>query len=455
MAQNLLFNLKKIGIKILVAVLDGLVHFKKILNIVLTWTVWKPMRWLCKTVLFSFIIKFYRIALFIKIQWWDKIYAPVKIKIIHPLTRRYVTHSVIAMITIFSITSNISAKEASLETVEQIGQKSILFTLAYREDMENFVQETTELTGTKTTTTTNYLSPDIGGMVTANTGSGETEEDLPIATISEDSALLSPNLPSTSLNVNIRSKVIEYIVEEGDVISTIAEKFSLRVNTILWANKLTDNDMIRPGDKLLILPTDGVLHKVKKGDTIEKIAKYYSSASDKIIESNALANANDLIIDEYLIVPDGKVPPPPASAPKPFSRLASRNVFKIPSSSPSSSKKGMVWPTSGKVITQYFGWRHSGLDIDGDYSSPIYAAEAGTITYAGWGRGYGLHVKMSHGNGVETVYGHLSKLYVEQGDSVTKGQTLGVMGTTGWSTGTHLHFEVRISGKRVNPLDYL
>jgi len=449
MAQNLLFNLKKLGIKILVAVLDGLVHFKKISIIVLTWTVWKPLVWLCKTVLFSFILKIYKIALFAKIQWWDKIYAPIKIKIIHPLTRRYVTHSVIALITIFSITSNISAKEASLENAEQVGQKSILFTLAYRDGMENFVQETSELAGVKVAT--NYLSPDIGGTFSGGGMSNETEENLPIA---DDSTIWNPSLPSTFLNTNIRSKVVDYIVAEGDAVSTIAEKFGIKVNTILWANNLTSGSTIRPGDKLTILPTDGVLHKVKNNDTLDKIAKYYNSTSDKISEFNALADANDLIVGEFLIVPDGKVPPPPAPAPKPRSRLASKNVFKIPPSS-SSSGKGMIWPTSGHVITQYFGWRHTGLDIDGDYSSPIYAAESGTVILAGWGTGYGLHVRLSHGNGVETVYGHMSKLYVEKGDAVEKGQTLGMMGSTGWSTGSHLHFEVRLGSKRVNPLDYL
>jgi len=268
MAQNLLFNLKKLGIKILLGLLNGLAHLKNIIVFILTWTVAKPLRWLGKTVLFSFIIKFYRIALFIKIQWWDKIYAPVKIKIIHPLTRRYVTHSVIALITIFSISSNISAKEASLENAEQIGQKSILFTLAYRDGMEDFIKETSELAGAKVATS--YLTSDIGGIFPGGGISNETEENLPIA---DDSTIWNLSLPSTSLNTNIRSKVVDYIVAGGDTVSTIAEKFGIKVNTILWANNLSSGSTIRPGDKLTILPTDGVLHKVKSNDTLDKIAK--------------------------------------------------------------------------------------------------------------------------------------------------------------------------------------
>jgi murein DD-endopeptidase MepM/ murein hydrolase activator NlpD len=107
------------------------------------------------------------------------------------------------------------------------------------------------------------------------------------------------------------------------------------------------------------------------------------------------------------------------------------------------------------VITQYYGWRHTGLDIDGDYSSPLYAAHDGTVTTAGWNKGgYGLQVIVS-GSGVMTRYAHASKLFVTNGERVKKGQVIAMMGTTGRSTGTHLHFEVYINGSRVNPLAYI
>ena len=451
MAQNALFLLKKAGIKLLVGLLNGLVHLKNLTVFILTWTVIKPLWWLGKTVLFSFAVKIYKIALVIKIRWWDKFYAPIKTKFIYPLTRRYVIHSVIILIALLSIASNISAKEVSLENAEQIGQKSILFALAYEEAEEILVQEMAETGGVKTLS---YLGRDTGAAPPTGTFSDKQLNDLSLATISGDSALLNPNLSSTSLNLNSRTKVAEYTVQEGDVIGAIAEKFGISVNSVLWANNLTENDMIRPGDKLLILPTSGVLHKIKSNDTIDKIAKYYTSDAQKIMEFNVLADAKDLIVGEYIIVPDGKVPPPPPPAPKPQSRVASRNVFKIPPSR-TSSGTGMIWPTPGKVITQYFTWKHTGLDIDGDLTSPIYAVEAGTVTYAGWGRGYGNEIVISHGNGVETLYAHLSKFFVEKGDAVTKGQSIGMMGSTGWSTGSHLHIEVRIGGKRMNPLNYL
>jgi len=448
MIQKILFFLKKIGIKILAVLLKGLVYLKKILIFILTWTVARPMQFIAKTVLFSLVLKIYKLCLFLKIKW-EKIYAPIKKKYIYPLTRRYVTHSIIILITIFSVGANINAKEASLETAEQVGQKSILFALSYdKENFETFVQETADTGGAKIS---NYLDQTTSVSLQPSTA-GDGQDTPPLPTASDDSALLNPNLPSTSLNLNPRTKITEYKVEGGDAISTIAEKFNITTSTILWANNLAGNDLIRPGDKLIILPINGVLHKVKKNDTIEKIAKYYNAESEKIIEFNALADAKDLAVDEFLIVPDGKVPPPPPPAPQPRSRLALPYIIK---KTPATSKSGrMVWPASGR-ITQYFGWRHTGLDVAAPTGTPIYAAESGIIKYTGWGRGYGNEIVISHGNGVETRYAHLSKFLIEQGNTVTKGEIIGLVGSTGWSTGPHVHFEVMINGSRVNPLNYL
>lgn len=452
MAQNALFLLKKAGIKLLVGLLNGLVHLKNLIVFILTWTVAKPLWWLGKTVLFSFAVKIYKIILVVKIRWWDKIYSPIKTKFIYPLTRRYVIHSVIILIALLSVSSNISAKEASLENAEQIGRKSILYTLAYEgnSELNDFSQEMADTGGDGKTVS--YLGPDVGISV-PNTilGSEDFSGDLPIAAIGEDSAILNPVLPSTASNS--RTKIIEYQVEAGDAISTIAEKFSLNVNTILWANKLTSRSTIRPGDKLVILPTDGVLHQVKTGDTVDKIAKYYSAVSEKVLEFNALPDASDIKIGEYLIVPEGKVPPP-APAPR---AVAARNTVNIPSSSsvvPTGGK--MLWPLGCSRITQYFGWRHTGVDIACKAGTSILAADGGVVSRVQYiNTGYGHSVMIDHGGGVVTLYGHMTKIFVEAGDAVEKGQEIGLEGSTGRSTGPHLHFEVRINGKFYNPLNYI
>lgn len=452
MAQNALFLLKKAGIKLLVGLLNGLVHLKNLIVFLLTWTVIKPLSWFSKTVLFSFAVKIYKIGLFIKIRWWDKIYAPIKIKIIYPLTRRYVTHSIIALITLLSVASSLSAKAASLENVEQIGKKSILYTLSDSSDSEfnDFVQETADTGGIKTTS---YLE-DVGiALPTATLNSEDFSGDLPIIARENDSTLLNPNMPSIA-DSGTRTKIVDYEVEGGDTIGSIAEKFSISVNTILWANSLTATSTIRPGDKLVILPTSGVLHKVKNGDTVEKIAKYYSADAEKILESNALPNSSDIKIGEYIIVPDGKVPAP---VPAPRTTVASRNVVTIPSrTTPVPTSGKMLWPNGCSRISQYFGWRHTGVDIACPAGTPILAADDGVVTRVQYiETGYGHNVMIDHGDGVVTLYGHMTTIYVKNGETVKRGQEIGLEGSTGRSTGPHLHFEVRINGKIYNPLNYI
>ena len=115
----------------------------------------------------------------------------------------------------------------------------------------------------------------------------------------------------------------------------------------------------------------------------------------------------------------------------------------------------MKWPTVGHRITQYYSWRHTGLDIANKTGTPLYASEGGTVDYSGWSNGYGYNVLINHGGGKKTRYAHASKLYVKKGDVVSKGEAIAAMGSTGWSTGPHIHFEVIINGVKKNPLNYI
>lgn len=433
--------------------MDGLVMFKKFVLFFLR-AITRPLRWIGNAALFSFILKIYKVYIFIKIKL-AKYYLPVKNKFIYPLTRRYVTHSVLILISLFAIAANIQAKEASLENSEYIGQKSILFALN-KDSGEEFdelfeelvVEEITEDSGEKVLS---YLGEEAGVVVPG----GSAGPNLPLLSINPEDGFLLPSAGESGQRI----KIIEYIVGEGDTIGGIAEKFNLKVITILWANKLTERSLIRPGDKLVILPVDGVAHQVKKNDTVGGIAKYYGAENVKIIETNALADAGDINVGEILIVPDGKMPV--IAAPKLASRVqpAKKDIFNIPSVKPSAEGK-MVWPASARILTQYFGWRHSGLDIAGPKNSAIYAAKAGTVevSQCGWNSGYGCYIIIDHGGGIKTLYGHNNKLLVSVGDVVEAGQEIAKMGNTGkvrGATGIHLHFEVRIGGKKNNPLHYL
>jgi LysM repeat protein len=260
-----------------------------------------------------------------------------------------------------------------------------------------------------------------------------------------------------------RKEIIEYTVTSGDTISTIARRFKLNVNTILWANNLTAFSIIRPGNTLSILPTDGFLYKVKSGDTIGRLAQTYDTSAEKIITSNNLGSAGSIRIGQELIIPGTRVSAPVrttsvAKTPTP-SALSGANVIKeiVSAETPIVSSNKMVWPTTGHRITQYFSWSHNGLDIADKVGTPIYAADAGTveISQGGWNGGYGNTIVVNHGGGKKTRYGHASKLLVSKGDEVEKGQLIALMGSTGRSTGSHLHFEVVINGTRYNPLNYI
>lgn len=254
-----------------------------------------------------------------------------------------------------------------------------------------------------------------------------------------------------------RIQTIIHTVQTGETIGEIAEKYSIGVTTILWANNLNIRSYIRPGDQLKIPPTSGVIHKVKKGDTILKIAKYYNSTADKIIKQNKLKeDGSDLVIGEDLVVPDGVMPAPVYVAPvRRYTQLS--NIAAPPPSIAAPAGSGYLWPTSVRHITQYFGWRHTGLDIGGPVGTGLYATKAGTVirSQCGWNGGYGCYIIIDHGNGITTLYGHASKLYVSVGEYVSQGQTIALMGSTGRSTGSHLHFEIRVNGVRQNPLRYI
>lgn len=253
-----------------------------------------------------------------------------------------------------------------------------------------------------------------------------------------------------------RSGIIEYTVRPGDSVSGIAQYFGLSVNTVLWENNLSAKSYIKPGDKLKILPVSGVSHTVVRGDNLAAIAKKYGVATADILRANDLVNVNQIRIGEKLIIPGGSKVVERTAVATTRSPLSLADIItgQREAATPVSGSK-MNWPVQG-AITQYYSWRHNGLDIANKTGTPIYAAEGGTVTEASWNSGgYGYYIIVDHGGGRKTLYAHLSKFACRVGDVVSKGQNIGFVGSTGRSTGPHLHFEVIISGKRYNPLSYL
>ncbi len=259
-----------------------------------------------------------------------------------------------------------------------------------------------------------------------------------------------------------RNTVTTYTVESGDSLGSIAESFGVSVSTIMWANSLTLNSTLHPGDVLKILPVTGVIYTIKKGDSLNKIATTFQAQPADIIAFNHLnAGGTNLIAGEDIIIPNGTEPNSRGLAAS-TARITTvaRSIAAPPPSTRAPSASGFVWPTAAHTITQYYGVTHHAIDIAGPWQTPNYAAKAGVVevSQCGWNSGYGCYIIINHGNGVKTLYAHNSVLLVKPGDHVVAGQTISLMGNTGnvrGTTGIHLHFEIQINGVRVNPLAYV
>lgn len=247
-------------------------------------------------------------------------------------------------------------------------------------------------------------------------------------------------------------------VQEGETLSSIANLYSLRIETIMWENSLDKNAKLKPGQELRILPVDGIRHKVARGETIYTLSKKYG-LGDEAVDAQKIVNypfnefknseTFELAIGQTVLIPEGIKPQeraPIATAPR---------FGSITPDAGSVSAKGFTWPAAGR-ITQGYSFYHKAFDIANRGGGPISAADGGTVVVAGWSTaGYGNHVMIDHGNGFVTLYAHLSLIQVRPGQGVDRGNVIGQMGSTGRSTGVHLHFEVRRGGILENPGTYL
>lgn len=259
--------------------------------------------------------------------------------------------------------------------------------------------------------------------------------------MTEGTALIANTGPGGSAayleNRGARGSITTYTVKEGDSLSQIASDHGVSMNTILWANDITDAKLVRPGKELIILPVSGVQYKVKSGDTVAGVAKRFKGDSDEIIAYNGINVSEGLTAGSTIIIPGGELPKAAAPAAKKVSGKAART---LPAAS---GYFGNPLP-GGRCTQGIHGY--NGVDVGAPNGTPIYAAAAGTVIVAkgggGYNGGYGNYIVIKHGNGMQTLYAHMSRLAVS-GGSVEKGALIGYVGNTGKSTGNHLHFEVR------------
>ncbi len=275
-----------------------------------------------------------------------------------------------------------------------------------------------------------------------------------------DSASLRPNIVLTLIDRKVqqeapRQETTYYTVKAGDTVLGIATKVGLEPETLMWSNSFIEQnpDSLSIGDVIRVLPVNGVLHVVKPGDTLSSIAEKYDVTMADIVgfSGNGIESISAPIsIGKEIVVPGGT---------KPFAAgaVGTQSAFMV--DTPSGAPKGsgnFSWPTPGYVSQGYWGG-HPAYDIAGWIGSPVTAADGGYVVLAGggWNGGYGNHVIIDHGNGFTTLYAHLNSVFISPGMTVSKGQQVGTMGSTGNSTGPHLHFEIRYGGVPYNPGSYL
>jgi murein DD-endopeptidase MepM/ murein hydrolase activator NlpD len=260
-----------------------------------------------------------------------------------------------------------------------------------------------------------------------------------------------------------RGKPIEvtaYVVKQGDSLWSIAAEFGLDLDTIVGSNKLEDINRLKLGTVLRIPNQDGIFVKVKKNDNVQKLADKYGSYKEAVFRANSLAPEATLIAGKELFLPGAKLLAVVETTNKSGKKIKSATSRRI-----SSVARGKFrWPIAGQISSP-FGWRkspfgrrrvlHAGIDIRAPRGRGIKAAADGRVVHSGWMGGYGYTIVIQHSGGFSTLYGHCSKLVAKRGAVVKRGQLIARVGSTGRSTGNHLHFEVRRGGTPVNPIKYL
>ena len=276
------------------------------------------------------------------------------------------------------------------------------------------------------------------------------QEEAPF-TIQVERLLPLPSVPEEAIQAfraeqaEKKPTVVTHVVKSGETAWDIAKAYGVDVDTIVGCNDLVDIDRLKVGQELKILTIKGVLHTVRQSESLWEIARDYKVDVDTIVQANNLTDPGRLQPKQELVIPGAK---PRVIAGQQRRPLVANGRL----------QKAFEWPVHGPISSRFgrrWGRMHEGLDIAVNTGTPVKAAAAGKVTFAGWNGAYGYLVKIDHGNGVETRYAHNSRLLVKAGDKVTAGQVIARSGNTGRSTGPHVHFEIRLNGRAYNPLDYL
>lgn len=410
----------------------------------------RPLVSVWEVVLLPLVTRLYQVYFFIANRFKKLFF--FQHKLLGMFTSRYLVQVGIVLVTVVVTSTNlVQAKEV---TVEEFGRQS-LFTQIFSPDEEVVITQNSIHPVPKT-----YV--DQQAVLTNTTpqisGDDQTTELAVATTTADSSALVVSHVLGGTADFGLSDSIQRYVVQDGDTLSTIAAQFGITTQTVLWSNNLSSTTTIRPGQELYILPVTGIAHTVLPGETLEGIVNKYGGNIEDVVAYNGLADASAVTAGVELVIPEGKQPAPP-----PVVKLASvGSIFSSGSNAYGSAGSNasvsygtkLQWPTSARRVSQYFGPYHTGIDIDGVCGDPVYAAESGVVVSTGWYGGYGNQIVVDHGGGLRTRYAHLSKISVSGGQAVSRGQYIGAEGTTGRSTGCHVHFETMVNGRYTNPFGY-
>jgi murein DD-endopeptidase MepM/ murein hydrolase activator NlpD len=280
---------------------------------------------------------------------------------------------------------------------------------------------------------------DVNSLTASNVALGGEDNQYLLGTIQQNSLLSHGSVAGVlEYTESDRNEIITYTVQSGDVLSLIARDYGVSTNSLIWANNLKNANAIQLDQELKIPPVSGVIHTVASGDTVSSLASRYSADIEEIIEFNSLPADGSLSIGMDIVVPGGEI----------TTIRSGTSTVRYAKTVPFANLPALIGyffhPTGGAGrVSQWIHGRNA-VDIAAPCGTPLYAAAGGNVVIAtstGWNGGYGRYVKISHPNGTATVYGHVWDVLVSAGQSVSKGQKVATVGSTGRSTGCHVHFE--------------
>ena len=297
-------------------------------------------------------------------------------------------------------------------------------------------------------------APSASTPVLAAATNADPNASMPPPLATSDNAILATGGPQGTIadvaSSTPSDRISVYVVRPGDTISEIGAMFGVSVNTIVWANDLKGPSDIHPGDTLIILPISGIQHKVAKGDTLKSLAKKYNADATEIAQFNGLDPSAPLSVGSTVIIPGAEIAPSPAASRSSRSSatvIRGKKIYEpyLGGSGPDYPGYYQAPVPDGLLTQGLHGW--NAVDIAAPRGTPIHAAAAGTVIIArdngAWNGGYGNYVVITHDNGTETLYGHMTRTAVSPGETVAQGQIIGYVGMTGMTTGPHVHFEIR------------